>query len=219
MTDKIVTEGGRSTGILRTRYRENPFVRPDGSGLVVYRTKTETMETVGPLAVVATGTGETIDVAEIRRKKVVDSERFVKLFVRHLDAFFDLKPGTMRLMTALIDELSQARYANGDTIYLNYNKVSEYFVRRGVKPPAKATFFSAMAEMTEKGFVAPSVDTNLWFINPAIFFNGDRVKFVTELRRERARTTERERLEAAGQASLALPSTPQDSQQEKETDQ
>lgn len=59
-----------------------------------------------------------------------------------------------------------------------------------------------MAELTEKKFVAPSTDMNLWFINPAIFFNGDRIRFVTELRRRKV--SAQERLEAEGQQALPL---------------
>lgn len=192
---------GSSPSILKRKYRENPFLSSP-TFTVPMRHKSETLETAGPLAVMSTETGEVLEVAEIRRRKVVDSGRFVKLFVNHLDAFFDLKPGTIRLMTALLDELSQARYMNGDTIYLNYSRVVDYFERKGVKAPAKGTFFSAMAEMTEKGFIAPHIDTNLWFINPAIFFNGDRVRFVTELRRSKHKR--QEQLEAAGQQRLSF---------------
>lgn len=196
MTD----ESKKQTGILRHKYKENPFIE-SGVFRVPTKTRSEMLETAGPLAIMSQD-GETLQVAEIRRRKVVDNDRFVKLFVAHLDAFFDLKPGTMKLMSALLDELSKTRYINGDTIYLNYAKVVEYFERRGVKPPAKGTFFNSMAEMCEKGFVAPSVDTNLWFINPAIFFNGDRVRFVTELKRKRV--SQADQLEAKGQKRLLL---------------
>lgn len=196
----MTEEPKKQTGILHQKYKENPFVQK-GVFRVPTKTRTDMLETAGPLAIVSQD-GEMMQAAEIRRRRVVDSDRFVKLFVAHLDGFFDLKPGTMKLMSALLDELSQARYANGDTIYLNYGKVVEYFERKGVKAPAKGTFFNSMAEMCEKGFVAPSVDTNLWFINPAIFFNGDRVRFVTEL--ERKRTSHAELLEAKGQQRLQL---------------
>jgi hypothetical protein len=105
-------------------------------------------------------------------------------------------------MTALIDELSQARYMNGDQIYLNYNSVRGYFERHGAKPLAKTTYMTALAELVEKGFVAPSTNPNLFFINPAIFFNGDRIRFVTEIRRKKV--SSQERLEAAGQQRLGL---------------
>lgn len=89
--------------------------------------------------------GETMHATEIRRRKVVDNDRFVKLFVAHLDAFFDLKPGTMKLMTALLDGC-RTLHVNGDTIY-ELLKVVEYFDRRGVKPPAKGTFFNSASSM------------------------------------------------------------------------
>lgn len=190
-----------SSGILKTKYKENPFV--EGTSFTVpIRSRSEVLDTAGPLQVTATQTGETLEVAQIRRVKNVDTESFVKLYVAHLDAFFDLKPGTVRLLMALLDELSNAKNAHGDTIYLNYGRVRDYFQDRDAKPPAKATFFSALAELTENGVVAPSVDTNLWFINPAIFFNGDRIRFVTELRRKRA--SKMEQLEDAGQQRLGL---------------
>lgn len=152
----------------------------DGKGIVVYKNKYTQVETNGPLAITDTKSGESVSVAQVRKVELVDSDKFVKLYIANLDAFFDLKPGTIRIMTAVLSEVADARNAHGDTIYLNYNRVKEYFSAKGTKPPARPTFFSAMAEMVEKGFIAPSVDTNLWFINPTIFFNGDRIRFVNE---------------------------------------
>lgn len=194
------------TSILRQKHRTNPFITGDGQGLVIAKTKSEVLETTGPLQVIDSHTGQVTTSAQIRQVKFVDADRFVKLFVRHLDAFFDLKPGTIRILMAVLEELSQARYAHGDTIYLNYGKVQEFFIKKNSKAPAKATFFSSMAELTEKKFVAPSVDVNLWFVNPAVFFNGDRIRFVTELRRKRQ--SPQEQLEAAGQQALPLPDAP-----------
>lgn len=211
MDEKLEDEGSEAapaesksarydTMILRKKYEENPFL-VDGRFQVPTRNKGERLETVGPLAVVDSATGEATSVAEIRRVKHVDSERFVKLFVGQLNAFFDLRPGSVKLMTAIIDELSQSRYVNGDQIYLNYNQVRSYFVKHGSAPPAKTTFLLSLAELVEKGFVAPSINPNLFFINPAIFFNGDRVRFVTEFRRKK---NKREELESRGQGRLQL---------------
>lgn len=190
----------KTPSILKQKYKENPFMRSDGSGVVVYKNKTARVDTTGPLALTDTHTGEHIAGAQIRRVELVDSEKFVKLYVANLDAFFDLKPGTIRIMTAVLSEVADARNAHGDTIYLNYNRVKEYFESKDMKAPARPTFFSAMAEMVEKGFVAPSVDTNLWFINPTIFFNGDRIRFVNEY--VRVKKTRLQALEDAGQQAL-----------------
>lgn len=198
-------ENAKPPSILRQKYKENPFMRPDGSGVVVYQSRTAKVETAGPLAITETGSGQAISVAQVRRVELVDSDKFVKLYVANLDAFFDLKPGTIRVMTAVLSEVADARNAHGDTIYLNYGRVKEYFEAKGTKAPARPTFFSAMAEMVEKGFVAPSVDTNLWFINPTIFFNGDRIRFVNEY--VRVKKTKAQNLEDAGQQALFDPQT------------
>lgn len=192
-----------NTEILRKKYDENPFMAdPAKRFQVPTRSKFHKMDTAGPLAVVDSATGETTSVAEIRRVTTVDAERFVKLFVSHLNVFFELKPGTIKLMTALIDELSQARYMNGDTIYLNYKSIQKYFEKHNSKAPAKTTYMTALAELVEKGFVAPSTHMNLFYINPAIFFNGDRIRFVTEFRKEKE--TKQQKLEKEGQARLEL---------------
>ena len=68
-----------------------------------------------------------MNIAQVRKVELVDSDKFVKLYVANLDAFFDLKPGTIRIMTALLSELADARNAHGDTVYLNYGRVREYF--------------------------------------------------------------------------------------------
>lgn len=131
----------KTPSILKQKYKENPFMRSDGSGVVVYKNKTARVDTTGPLSLTDTHTGEHIAGAQIRRVELVDSDKFVKLYVANLDAFFDLKPGTIRIMTAVLSEVADARNAHGDTIYLNYNRVKEYFESKDMKAPARPTFF------------------------------------------------------------------------------
>lgn len=139
-------------------------------------------------------------VAEIRKVAEVDSDRFVKVFVGQLNAFYDLKPGSMKVLTMVLHEVAKPQNMNSDRIYLNYEMAVEHFHAEGAKPPAKGTFYTALAELTEKGFIAPATKLNLWFINPAIFFNGDRIRFTVELRKKRMSSTEK--LEQAGQTKL-----------------
>lgn len=196
-----IEKSGYDTSVLKKKYEDNPFIA-DGRFHVPTRAKHTRLDTAGPLALTDSKTGETVDVAEVRRVREVDSDRFVKLFVSQLNVFFELKPGTLKLMTALIDELSQAKYANGDLIYVNYNQVRRYFDRHESKMMARSTFMLSLTELVEKGFIAPSTLPNLWYINPAIFFNGDRIRFITEIRKKKVSAAEA--LEAKGQARLPL---------------
>ena len=49
------------------------------------------------MALTDTKTGETVNIAQVWKVELVDSDKFVKLYVANLDAFFDLKPGTIRI--------------------------------------------------------------------------------------------------------------------------
>jgi predicted RecB family endonuclease len=42
-------------------------------------------------------------------------------------------------------------------------------------------FYRGIKELIEKKIIAKSVDKIVFYINPAIFFNGDRARFVTEV--------------------------------------
>ena len=75
-------------------------------------------------------------------------------------------------------------------------------MQHGLPAPSSATYYRVIEELIAKGFIAPSENTHLFFFNPAIFFNGDRVRFVTEIRRKKV--SAQERLERQGQAALPL---------------
>ncbi|MDE3240993.1 MAG: hypothetical protein KGN33_18710 [Paracoccaceae bacterium] len=194
-----VRRTGETKSIIKTKYAENPFTLA-GVFTVPKKMKGTRVQTVGPMAVTDSHTGETMGVAEIRKVTEVDSDRFVKVFVGQLNAFYDLKPGSMKILTMVLHEVARPQNMNSDRIYLNYDMAIEHFESQDTRPPAKGTFYAALAELTEKGFIAPATKLNLWFINPAIFFNGDRIRFTVELRKKRMSAAEK--LEEAGQARL-----------------
>lgn len=192
-----------SKTLLSKKYDENPFV--DGNFRVPTKQSSELLETSGPL-VVSDGS-EKLNVAQIRQRKLVDAERFVKVYVAHLNAFFDLKPGTMRVLTVVLECMTEQQFIGSGRFYLNHNTCKKFFETYGAKSVSKPTFYSALNEMIENGMIAPSTDPNLYFVNPAVFFTGNRIRFVTELERKRA--TKREALEAAGQERLPLDHDPE----------
>ena len=177
----------KKPSLLKTRYAENPFINGD-SFSVPLKKKAEVIQTEGPAAV--TVGDERIAIAQIRRITTVDSDPFVKLFVAELDRFFDLSPSALRIVTVLIQSIGKLR------------AISDTLMQHGLPAPSSATYYRVIEELIAKGFIAPSENTHLFFFNPAIFFNGDRVRFVTEIRRKKV--SAQERLERQGQAALPL---------------
>jgi len=185
--------------LIKQRYAENPFATEEGFR-VPLRNRSEVIETEGP-ACIAVG-DEKIAVAQIRRIKTVDSDPFVKLFTSELNRFFDLTPTALRIVTVLLQNIGKIRLGDGDQVYITEKSIGETLEQHGLPAPSAATYYRSIDELIAKGFIAPSTNTPLYYINPAIFFNGDRVRFVTEIRRKRS--TKREQLELNGQSAFQL---------------
>ena len=115
---------------------------------------------------------------------MVDSDKFVKVFTNKIGLFFGLSMRAQKLLEVLMAQMSAM--PGGDRIYLNSTTVERYMADQGRKGLARATYARALDEMLEKGFIARSDQQHLYFINPAIFFNGDRIRFVEEFRRKKA---------------------------------
>ena len=159
-------------------HSENPFLKELGD--IKRSTKRRTITAKSGKAVVDLGTGHVEDVAEIVSVHQVDNEQFVKLFTSNLKQFFSLKPTSYRIVQVLLAQLGKA--PRRDMVYLNMSVAERYFTETDQKPVSRSAYYSGMKELIEKGFIAESVDPNLYWINPTLFFNGDRVRFVKEYR-------------------------------------
>ena len=132
------------------------------------------------LKVVDTTTGVIEGSAEIVRRVPVDRERFTKVFSAQLGLFFGLSQAGIRLLAALWIEVSKR--PGEDRVYMT-PKTAERHAERAGHTLSRATYFRGRSNLIEVGFIAPSTDQHVYWINPAVFFNGDRVRFVTEIRR------------------------------------
>jgi hypothetical protein len=161
-------------------YKENPFITPT----TAISTSKKRVVVQGGKAIVDQTTGEMENVAEVVMIRQVDSEQFVKLFTQNLKVFFDLTPGTMKLLQVLLAQVQ--KNANQDRVMLNVSIMQDYFLTSKTDALSKASFHRSVKELIEKRFIAETVLTGLYYINPNLFFNGDRVRFMTEIRRSKS---------------------------------
>ncbi len=176
-----------------TVHRENPFM---GNGIAYsFPVRQKKIMIKGGKAIVDRETGEEESSAEITQIKWVDGEQFIKLFTQNLKIFFDLKPTTFKILQVLLSQLQSV--INSDIILLNITVVEDYFIQTKIKKISKASFHNCIKELIDKHFIAQShLGAGMYFINPHLFFNGDRVKFTTEIRKRK--------FETMGQQTLAL---------------
>lgn len=151
---------------------------------------------------VDTKTGEYYEGATIHVTEEKDDAQFVKVFSEGIKASYGLTRTAHRVFQAILDEYERTPMRGGyiDSLYLAWFDdglcgrsigMSEYTFKRGLK------------ELLAKGFIAPK-SPNVYWVNPALFFRGDRVRFVREFVRKRTSADQREReeLERDGQQRL-----------------
>ena len=165
----------KKVSALEKRYDSNPFI---GAGAEYKRAKKRTVVKGGKV-VVDRESGTYEEMAELVTTHEVDGEQFVKLYTKELKLLFSLSQSAMKVLQVVLQQVQGA--VGRDTILLNMTIVEKYFSKGDVKPVGRTTFYRCVNEMISKGFIAPAADSrDLFFINPNLFFNGDRVRLVKE---------------------------------------
>lgn len=177
-----------------TTYEENPFL--DGVGYNK-RKKTEVLYD-GQQAIIRTDTGEVIeDHLSVARVRMVDSDQFVKVYVANLWLIFELGKPAQRVAEFVLHQVGRRAMDKGEVLLI-YSEYERYFKDRG--GISRPTYMRGLQELAQKNLIARSSVPNVWWINPAVVFNGDRARFITEIRRKTKSTAAA--LEARGQGRL-----------------
>lgn len=147
-------------------------------------------------------TGEISAVATIHSIEEKDDAEFVKVFAAGLALTYDLSKTAQRTFQAVLDEYQRTPMSGGfaDTLYLAW--MDGGLSGRDVGMSDK-TFQRGLKELLSKGFLAPRSPNAFW-VNPSLFFKGDRVLFLREYRRKVTTQDQkyREQLEERGQTRL-----------------
>ena len=166
------TVQSRKKGVVS--YRENPFWED-----TKIKVGTKLIKVAGGTHV--SESGEAVGVSGIHVIKEVDESEFLKLYTTNVKSIFDLKPTSQRVLQYLMAALQKT--PNADAIYLAWFGAEEYFSENDLKV-SRASFQRALKELLEKGFIAESLNPGMFWFNPHLFFNGDRMTFVREYRRK-----------------------------------
>ncbi len=122
-----------------------------------------------------TGEVEENNIGFMGIRKRVDTEEFVKIFKGQIQALFDLSNRALKVFGYLMD----ATRISSDTVIFDLDECKEY---TGYK--SKNSITLAIAELLEKQFVARTSSHYKYYINPAKFFNGDRMVLFQDIVRK-----------------------------------
>jgi hypothetical protein len=166
--------------LLKSNYspNQNPLIVPDEVPLRRRRVRS----TLAARTLVDAETGEITAAAVIHEIQEKDDEHFVKVFAAGVAASFELNRSAARVFQAILHEYELTPMTGGfvDSVYIAW--FGEGLSGRDIGM-SERTFNRGLRELMEKGFIAPKTP-NLFWVNPALFFKGDRVMFVREYRRK-----------------------------------
>lgn len=159
----------------------NPLLEPTEVTVKKRYVKTGTSEEL-----VSTRTGEVRQTAAIYTVDERDDASFVKVFAAGVAAAFDLGRTASRVFQLVLQEYERAPMRQGFAESIELAWFNDGLSGRSVDMSEK-TFQRGLKELLAKQFLAPRTPSTFW-VNPALFFKGDRVKFITEYRRKGSRT-------------------------------
>lgn len=179
------------------KYASNPFI-----GSAVANTKQGVRRISNKdnnrMMVVSESTGEIVAPAGFWQAEEVDKTQFVKLYVNGVKAFKDLTGAGTKVFELLY--LKVQENIGKDVVYLGFHDVDQLKT-----PMSESTFMRGMKELIQKNFIAESMSTTRYFLNPDYMWNGDRLAFVKEYKVKGSKNNDqkmREELESHGQKRL-----------------
>jgi len=165
---------------------ENPFMEQalqmiDKNIVKRYKSATQT-DQKATLIAVDPSTGDVLGSTRFVRQIEVDEEQFTKLYLSNFKAFFDLSQPAIRVFGYII---SKCLHPKNDMFVFIPQYALDYTGYKSTKDLYKGLFELAKAEIIARG---PA--ENVWFLNPMVCFNGDRVTFAKTYVRKRKTTTD-----------------------------
>ena len=153
-------------------YKVNPFVMEDGKMILgVDRKIKKKIHGSTEDVLMNVITGDMKGTSVIMRNKETDSNTFVKVFIASYDKLSNLGKAGQKLAHYIISNLKP----NDDKIYIHIPEVCEFC---GWK--ARNQFYTALKELYKNELLAPSEKSGIYFINPNVLFNGDRLLLIQQ---------------------------------------
>lgn len=166
--------------------KENPFLRQaveqvQSNVIKKYKTASNTGEKA-ILKAYDENTGEVLGHTSFIRKIEVDEEQFTKIYLSNFTKFFDLPPSAIKVFGYIMTVLIPKK----DMFFFILEDCMEYTGYKSHKSIHQGLAFLLKAEIIARG-----KNEFIYFINPMVAFNGDRITFAkTYIKKQKGRTKE-----------------------------
>lgn len=154
------------------RYRTNPFYTEEEARQMATGTlKSIVRRSARGVTTIATATGEVLGENSLilAQEMEVDTEQFVKLFGDGLGDLLDLEGSARKVVRVVWRQIRL--HPNQEQIALHETMAEEYGIPR-------STWFKGLMELIEKKIIARHTIPNIYFFDPKLMWNGDRLLFM-----------------------------------------
>lgn len=150
-------------------FEENPFVEKAIKDIkIIKKTQTIRPKGKGEIQMIVNDGGEVTGHSAFMRFVEVEEEKFAKLYLSQLCAFWDLSKSAIRIFSYILTVLKPKK----DRFYFIMDDCLSY---TGYTHPKNA--LTGIADLIDAGILARTKHHYEYFINPLVVFNGDRVTF------------------------------------------
>lgn len=156
---------------------QNPLMEPQQ-----IKTKRRLVKSGRGEDLVNPATGEIAGVAAIHQIEERDDAEFVKVFAAGVAASYELTKTAQRVFQVVLDQYQKTPMTGGFA-----DSVELFWFGDGIEGRdvgiSESTWNRGLRELLDKRFISPKTPSSFW-VNPALFFKGDRVLFIKEYRRK-----------------------------------
>lgn len=162
---------------------ENPFMKQAieliDRNIVKKYQSSATSDKKATLLAIDPNTSEVLGYTRFVRQIEVDESQFAKLYLSNFAAFFDLSQAAIRVFGYILTCMKP----KNDVFLFDRKKCIEYTKYSSDKP-----IYKGLAELITAEIIARGPNEYVWFINPMIVFNGDRVTFAKTYVKKKTKT-------------------------------
>lgn len=156
------------------KFEENPFIESSikeiESKCVIKQRFGTRLDQKGIVATIDPNSGEVFQTSFLRRVEI-DEDQFTKLYTKNVGALNGLSNAGIRVLNYIISIVKP----NAVDVIIRRDKCMEFCGYKTLKP-----IYKGLAELVNAQIIARSWSEDIFFINPLVLFNGNRIVFATE---------------------------------------
>jgi hypothetical protein len=154
------------------KYKVNPFLNNEDI-ITIDKGKKQIITGRTNDVLVNTETGEVNSFTFLHKTAITDKNQFAKLYIAEIQSLFELSKTGIKVFGYVLSCLKK----DSDNIYIHIPALMEYCHYK-----QKNQAYKGLGELIKNNIIALSTMNCIWFINPKIIFNGNRIAFVKEYR-------------------------------------